>query len=159
MKVSLLLVLAAWTLGCGNPASPTLCVGGSGADIASLMACSSTTSSFTVRSGEPIYVVHKLPNGIDPGGETVFIELSTACGTISQSVPYSSGVAFAIFEALPGAQCSASVTATIENSTLRVVSTVDPSACADAPACPADAGAPTPTDASVEAEAADASSE
>jgi hypothetical protein len=143
MKLALGLASSALVVGCGEPKSPTLCVSTSGVDVAALMACPQTTSQpFSVRTGEAVYVVQRLPAGVDPGDQTVSIALSTACGATSQNVSYANGVAFTVLAAPPGAECSATVTATIENSTIRLVSTVDAVACATAPACPADAGVP-----------------
>lgn len=146
MKLAWILAPAALAAGgCGNPSSPTLCVGGPGADINMLMACPTTTPEFLPVDGEPVYVVSRLPNGIDPGDQAVLIQVSTACATVSQTVSYSNQVAFAVFAAPAGADCSTTVTATIENSTIRVVSLIDASACVGAPACPVEASAPLET--------------
>jgi hypothetical protein len=139
----LILVTALLSVHCGEPQNPALCVSTSG-DFATLAACKQTTPSqnFSVQSGEALYVAHHLPDGVDPGDQTVSVSVSTACTTITRTLPYSTGIAYSAFAAPPGAECSLTVTSAIENSTIRWVSAVDPVACANAGACPADAGSP-----------------
>ncbi|HSY23235.1 MAG TPA: hypothetical protein VK841_14010 [Polyangiaceae bacterium] len=166
MKIAHTLAFAFLLVQCGEPKYPTLCVSTSGTDVTSLTACPQTTSQpFSVTSGQAVYVVSRLPDGVDPGDQTVSITLSTACGSATQSLSYSNDVAFGVFAAPPGSECSVTVTSTIENSTIRLVSAVDPNACGSGPVCPPDSGAGTepadggeaPTDAAGSSDAGDGS--
>jgi hypothetical protein len=92
-------------------------------------AASATTP---IRAGEAFYVVHRLPDDINPEDLNLTVRVETPCTTIEQQPSYVGPVAIALFVAPEGADCSTIVTGVVANSRIQLTSRADPTSCARA---------------------------